>query len=35
MQYDSMDCGATCIRIIALYYGKYYSAESLQEICPL
>jgi ATP-binding cassette subfamily B protein len=33
IQYDSMDCGATCIRIISLYYGKYFSAESLQGIC--
>lgn len=28
-----MDCGATCIRIIARFYGRYYSAESLQGIC--
>ncbi|MBA3829844.1 MAG: hypothetical protein H0X33_12970 [Taibaiella sp.] len=22
-----MDCGATCLNIIALYYGKKYSVE--------
>jgi ATP-binding cassette subfamily B protein len=28
-----MDCGATCIRIIALFYGRNYSYESLQGFC--
>jgi ATP-binding cassette subfamily B protein len=30
-QHDSMDCGATCLRMIAKYYGKNYSLETLRE----
>lgn len=30
-QYDSMDCGPTCLKMIAKFYGKYYSIESLRE----
>lgn len=26
-----MDCGATCLRMIAKYYGKNYSLETLRE----
>ncbi len=33
-QLDAMDCGSTCLRIIAKYYGKSYSAQSLHESCP-
>lgn len=32
-QLDSMDCGSTCLRIIAKYYGKMYSAAALRERC--
>lgn len=32
-QHDSMDCGATCIRIIAKYYGRNFSLDSLRESC--
>ena len=31
-QYDYMDCGATCLRMIARYYGQVYSLESLRNI---
>ena len=31
-QYDQMDCGPTCLRIIAKYYGKSYSLEMLRNI---
>ena len=31
-QHDSMDCGATCLRIIARYYGRFYSLEYLREL---
>ena len=27
-----MDCGATCLRIIARYYGRFYSLEYLREL---
>ena len=30
-QHDAMDCGAACLRMIAKYYGKHYSLESLRE----
>ena len=30
-QLDEMDCGATCLRMIARHYGKYYSLKNLQE----
>lgn len=32
-QPDTMECGATCLRMIAQYYGKQYSAETMQHIC--
>lgn len=32
-QSDSMECGATCLRMIAKYYGKEYSAETMQQLC--
>lgn len=30
-QLDSMDCGPTCLRMIAQYYGKSYSLQFLRE----
>ena len=30
-QHDSMDCGATCLRMITKFYGKNYSLETLRE----
>ncbi len=30
-----MDCGATCIRMIARYYGRFYSLEYLRELTSL
>jgi len=30
-QHDAMDCGATCLRMVAKYYGKNYSLETLRE----
>lgn len=32
-QYDSMDCGSACIRMIAKYYGKNFSLDFLRELC--
>lgn len=32
-QPDSMECGATCLRMVAQYYGKKYSAETMQQLC--
>ncbi len=30
-QLDSMDCGPTCLRMIAKHYGKSYSVQTLRE----
>ena len=30
-QFDTMDCGATCLRMIAKFYGKNYSLDSLRK----
>lgn len=32
-QYDKMDCGPTCLRMISKYYGKYYSLQTLRKKC--
>ena len=31
LQYDAMDCGPSCLRMIAKYYGKNYSLQTLRE----
>ncbi|MTK52081.1 peptidase domain-containing ABC transporter [Paludibacter sp.] len=31
LQHDTMDCGPTCLRMIAAYYGRSYSLEGLRE----
>lgn len=28
-----MECGATCLRMITKYYGKEYSADTMQQLC--
>jgi ATP-binding cassette, subfamily B, bacterial len=30
-QLDRMDCGPTCLRMIAHYYGKIYAQDFLRE----
>lgn len=32
-QLDSMDCGPTCLRMVAKHYGKSYSLPFLREKC--
>lgn len=34
-QPDAMECGATCLRMIARHYGKMYSAEAMRRICTV
>ncbi len=34
-QLDQMDCGPTCLRMIAKHYGKSYSLQFLREHCYL
>lgn len=31
LQHNAMDCGPTCLRMIAKYYGKTYSLQTLRE----
>ena len=31
-QLDAMDCGATCLRMVAKYHGRHYSLEHLREL---
>lgn len=31
IQHDQMDCGPTCLRMVAAHYGKRYSLEGLRE----
>ncbi|MCB0651482.1 MAG: peptidase domain-containing ABC transporter [Saprospiraceae bacterium] len=31
-QLDAMDCGATCLRMVARYFGRYYSLDYLREL---
>jgi ATP-binding cassette subfamily B protein len=30
-QHDALDCGPTCLRIVAKYYGKNYSLQTLRD----
>jgi ATP-binding cassette subfamily B protein len=30
-QHDTMDCGPTCLRMIARHYGRTYSLQTLRE----
>lgn len=32
-QLDTMNCGASCLAMIAKYYGKQYSVQKLQNMC--
>lgn len=31
-QHDEMDCGATCLRMVARYHGRFFSLENLREL---
>lgn len=31
-QIDIMDCGPTCLRMAAKYYGKHYNANGIKQI---
>ncbi len=31
LQPDAMDCGPTCLRIIAKHFGRHYNLETLRE----
>lgn len=31
IQLDAMDCGSSCLRMIAKYYGRSYTLQNLSE----
>jgi len=33
LQYDSMDCGAACLTMIAAYYGIKLTHDNIRELC--
>ena len=35
IQHDSMDCGPTCLRMVAKFYGKNYSLQNLRNRCHI
>jgi ATP-binding cassette, subfamily B, bacterial len=34
-QLDTMDCGPACLKMIAKYFGKYYSLQHLRDLCGI
>ncbi|TCD01262.1 peptidase domain-containing ABC transporter [Pedobacter psychroterrae] len=34
-QLDMMDCGPACLKMIAKYYGKFYSLQYLRDMCSI
>ncbi len=34
-QLDMMDCGVACLKMIAKYYGKYYSLQYFRDKCGI
>jgi ATP-binding cassette subfamily B protein len=34
-QHDAMDCGPTCLRMVAKYYGRNYAAQELRELTQI
>ena len=32
-QYDSMQCGITCLKMVCKYFGREYSLDSLSKLC--
>lgn len=34
-QLDAMDCGPTCLRMVAKYYGRNYAAQELKELTQI
>lgn len=35
IQHDLMDCGPTCLRMVAKFYGKSYSLQNLRDRCHI
>jgi ATP-binding cassette, subfamily B, bacterial len=32
LQPDAMDCGPTCLRIVAKHFGRHYNLETLRNL---
>ncbi|MBQ6762947.1 MAG: hypothetical protein IJP49_09380 [Bacteroidales bacterium] len=32
-QHDAMDCGPSCLRMVAKFYGKTYSLQDIRNRC--
>lgn len=35
IQHDGMDCGAACLQIISKFYGRYFSQQTMRELCHI
>jgi len=35
LQYDQMDCGPACVKMISQHYGKNYSLDTLRDYCSI
>ena len=33
-QYDAMQCGVACLRMVCAHFGRQFSMEELSELCP-
>jgi ATP-binding cassette subfamily B protein len=34
-QPDQMDCGPTCLRIVAKHYGRNFTVQTLRKFCEI
>ena len=34
-QPDAMDCGATCLRMVAKHYGRNFKVQTLRKLCEI
>src|SRR5579863_4991355 len=34
-QYDAMDCGPTCLRMIARHHGRTYTQQTMTRLCDI
>ncbi|MGY0041093.1 cysteine peptidase family C39 domain-containing protein [Pedobacter sp. NJ-S-72] len=34
-QFDLMDCGPTCLRMVARYYGRSFKVQTLRQYCEI
>ena len=34
-QFDTMDCGASCLKMVAAYYGRRFNVSQIRQTCAL